>query len=188
MWLESGNSNLVCHSPCNKLIFVSLNLSVILSIPNSGSLVASWKLLTYSWHHGTLTCHLEHCWNATSWSFHWTIHAVLYTLLLPPFLSVLFWSFVNGENTFAAITFMYSGSTMQTIWLLCENGLKAEGKSSILTLDVHITVDRNLCFARSCSSVWDRKKLCCTSLLGAERVVYQLCRRLLIMLIFKKLR
>ena len=77
---------------------------------------------------------------------------------------------------------------MQTIWLLCENGLKAEGKSSILPLDVHITVDRNLCFARSCSVFGIGRDVCCTSLRGAERVVYQLCRRLLIMVIFKKLR
>ena len=49
-------------------------------------------------------------------------------------------------------------------------------------------MDRNLCFGRLCSVFGIGRDVCCTSLPGAERVVYQLCRRLLIMVVFKKLR
>ena len=90
---KSGNSNLVSHTPCDKLIFVSLNLNLTLSIPNSNSLVASLKPLTYDIM-GPLLVILD------------MVEMLQVGLLIEPSLSVLFWSFVNGKNTFPAITCM----------------------------------------------------------------------------------
>ena len=50
------------------------------------------------------------------------------------------------------------------------NGLKQKAKVRFLLFDVQVTVDRDLCFARSCSVFGIGGHVCCTSLQRAERV------------------
>ena len=64
--------------------------------------------------------------------------------------------------------------------------LKQKAKVRFLPFNVYVTVDPNLCFARSCSVFGIGKDVCCTSLQRAEDVFYQLRRRLPIMVAFKK--
>ena len=73
---------------------------------------------------------------------------------------------------------------MQTVELdfIAKMAQEQKAKVRFLLFDVHITVDQNLFFATSCSVFWVGRHVCCTTLLRAERVVYQLHRRLLIMI------